>query len=260
MKLQIIISTLLFLINTSPVLYSQSVYPDKPSAWVNDYADLLSEGQELELNRKLSDYQDSTGTQIFIVTTNDHQGAPISLLAAEIGEKWGVGEKEEDNGVLILIYPADREIFIATGYGVEQYITDAVCKRIIEKEIKPAFILGDYSGGLDQAVNVMFGLLSGAFTAENYAGQEEAWAGAIAFIIILVLFIVLFSNARNRKSYSIGKDLPLWIALSMLSGSRRGHSGSFGSFRSGGGSFGGFGGFSGGGGGSFGGGGAGGRW
>ena len=125
-----------FLLLFQPVLTARTIYPEKPSAWVNDYAALLSERDQQTLNSKLSHYQDSTGTQIFIVTINDHQGAPISMLAAEIGEKWEVGQKSEDNGVLILIYPKDREIFIATGYGVEQYLTDAVIKRIIEREIK----------------------------------------------------------------------------------------------------------------------------
>ena len=235
-----------------------SFYPDKPTAWVNDYADILAPAQENRLNNKLSDYQDTTGTQIFIVITNDHQGAPISLLAAEIGQKWGVGERIEDNGVLILIYPGDSEIFIATGYGVEQYITDAAVRRIIENEIVPAFREGDYSGGLENAVDIMINLLSGAFTAEQYSssGGEEAAAG-FAVLLILVLAIILFTNLKKRKSYSVGKNLPFWIALSMLSGSGRRHTGSFGNFRSGGGSFGGF---SGGMGGRFGGGGAGGRW
>jgi len=260
MKIPAFFTFLLLFTSFLPWLSGQSIYPEKPSAWVNDYAELLSPANEQELNRKLFHYQDSTGTQIFIVTTDDHQGAPISLLAAEIGEKWGVGSRKEDNGVLILIYPQDREIFIATGYGVEQYLTDAIVKRIIEREIKPAFSISDYYGGLDQATDVMIGLLSGAFTADKYTGQDEEWAAAIAFLIILALTVVLFTNFRRRKSYSLGKDLPFWIALSMMSGSRHSHRGSYGNFRSGGGSFGGFGGFSGGGGGRFGGGGAGGRW
>jgi uncharacterized protein len=234
-----------------------SFYPDKPTAWVNDYADILSPAEEQNLNQKLSHYQDSTGTQIFIVTTNDHQGAPISAMAAEIGQKWGVGERSEDNGLLILTYPNDREIFIATGYGVEQYITDAISKRIIENEIAPSFRVNDYHGGFDKATDVIMNLLSGVFTAEQYNKGKGEGSSALFIIFLLIFMTIIFSNAKKSKSNTIGKNLPLWMALSMLGGSGSRHSGSFGNFRSGGGSFGGF---SGGMGGRFGGGGAGGSW
>ena len=244
------------LISVSLSLNAQ-FYPDKPTAWVNDYADILPPAEEQRLNQKLSHYQDSTGTQIFIVSTNDHKGAPISLMAAEIGEKWGVGKREEDNGVLMLIYPEDREVFIATGYGIEEYIPDAVTKRIIENEIVPAFRANDYYGGIDKATDIMINLLSGVFTADQYSQGNEEGAGAIALLVFIIITIILFVNLKKNKSNSIGKNLPLWILLSMLGGSGSRRSGGFGNFRSGGG---GFGGFSGGMGGGFGGGGAGGRW
>ena len=234
-----------------------SFYPEKPTAWVNDYANILSSSEEQGLNQKLFNYQDSTGTQIFIVTSDEHQGAPISLMAAEIGEKWGVGSRSEDNGVLILVYPGDREIFIATGYGVEQYIPDAITKRIVENEILPAFRTGDFYGGLDKATDVIINLLSGAFTAEQYNKQSQGKSSPIAFLIFIILIIIFFINSRKRASYSVGKNLPFWAALAMMGGSRRSSGGGFGGFSSGGG---GFGGFSGGMGGGFGGGGAGGRW
>jgi uncharacterized protein len=248
-------SLLLFSFTSS----SGSFYPEKPSAWVNDYADLLTEEQERSLNAKLSSFQDTTGTQIFIVTSNDHEGAPISLMANEIGEKWGVGGKEKDNGILILIYPDQNEIFIAPGYGVEEYITDAISRRIIEKEIVPSFRESDFHGGLDKATDVIMNLLSGVFTVEQYdKGSEDGGALVGLFLFFLITFL-LFSRMKGRKSYSVGKNVPFWVALAMLSGSGSGRSGGFGGFKSGGGGFGG-GGFSGGMGGSFGGGGAGGRW
>ena len=179
------------------------------------------------------------------------------MMAAEIGQKWGVGKRSEDNGILILIYPADRDIFIATGYGVEEYIPDGVNKRIIETEIVPSFKTENYYEGLDKATDVMMNLLAGVFTVEKYdKGNEE---GAAAFVLLLFIFFtfILFSSMKKKKSNTLGKSLPFWIAMSMLSGGRSGHSGSFGSFKGGSGSFGGF---SGGMGGRFGGGGAGGRW
>lgn len=252
----VLILVFLLVAGMQPIHAQQDLFPAKPTAWVNDYAKLLSSQEADALNTKLGYYEDSTSTQIFVVTLNDHGDAPISMLASEIGQTWGVGQKGKENGMIILIYPNDREIWIATGYGLEEYIPDAIGKRIIENEIKPAFKNGLYYEGLDRATTVMMNLLSGVFTASQYnkRGDEGSAIGGIIFIIIL--FLIIF-RSRSGGSRSIGKNLPFWVALGMLSGSRHSHSGSFGGFSSGGG---GFGGFSGGGGGSFGGGGAGGSW
>jgi uncharacterized protein len=244
------------------LLAQEGKYPDKPAAWVNDYAKLLSPQEAEALNAKLGYYQDSTSTQIFVVTLDDHGDAPISVLAAEMGEKWGVGQKGKDNGLLILIYPADRQVFIATGYGLEEKINDAVTKRIIEKEIKPAFREGKYYEGLDNACSVIMNILSGVFKSDQYT-KKSSEGGAIGGIIFLIILFAIIFGSKSGGTRTMGRsNLPFWIALGMLSSSRHSHSGSFGGFSSGGGGFGGggFGGFSGGGGGSFGGGGAGGSW
>jgi len=238
------------------IIAQDNVFPEKPSAWVNDYAKLLSSEEADALNSKLGYYQDSTSTQIFVVTLDNHGDQPISMLAAEIGQRWGVGQKGKENGMLILIYPADRQIWIATGYGLEEFIPDAINKRIIESEIKPAFKEGNYYQGLDNATTIIMNLLSGVFTGDQYKKSPEE-GGAIGGIIFLIILLFIIFGSRKGGSRSVGKSLPFWLALGMLSGSRHSHSGSFGGFSSGGG---GFGGFAGGGGGSFGGGGAGGSW
>jgi uncharacterized protein len=119
-------------------------------------------------------------------------------MAAEIGEKWGAGKRSEDNGLLMLIYPDDREVFIATGYGIEEYIPDAVAKRIIENEIFPAFRANDYYGGIDKATDVMMNLLSGAFTADQYSKGNEEGSAAIAMLIFIIFTIILFVNAKKE--------------------------------------------------------------
>lgn len=256
----------IFLLCASGVLFSQENrnFPEDyvPYAWVNDYADLLSQNDENYLDGKLGSYEDSTSTQILIVTLNSgmHQDMPIELMGATIGEEWNIGQKGNDNGMIIVIYPSEREISIQTGYGLEEYIPDAIARRIIENEIKPYFKNENYVEGLDRATDVIFGLLSGAFTAEQYQDQSGSSSAPFGFLILLVLFFIFLGQSRRGRARGIGKDIPLWIALSMLSGSRHSHRGSFGNFSSGSGSFGGFRGFGGGGGGSFGGGGASGSW
>ncbi|MCF8380251.1 MAG: TPM domain-containing protein [Bacteroidales bacterium] len=243
-----------------PLLAQQNQYfPDKPYAWVNDYADLFNSAEEDYLNRKLGAFEDSTSTQIFVVSLNEHGNMPIAQMGAEMGEQWKVGQKDTHNGMILLIYPNDREITIQTGYGLEEFIPDAIARRIIENEIKPNFRNNNYVLGVDKATDVIFGLLSGEFTAEQYSseGGDDPVSTIFGILFIILMFFLFFGQSRRRRQHSIGKNIPFWIALSMLSGSRNSHSGSFGNFNSG---SGGFGGFSGGGGGSFGGGGASGSW
>lgn len=233
-------------------------YPKNPDAWVNDYAGVFDDNELYFLNKKFATYEDSTSTQIFLVTMNEHGDIPIAMMGAEIGENWSIGQKGMNNGLLILMYFHDREISIQTGYGLEEFIPDAIAKRIIEKEIKPHFRNNDYLTGIDAGTDVIFGLLSGKFTAEEYRQESGSAGGGFAGIFFLfIMFFLFFGQSRRRRYSSVGRNIPFWLALSMLSGTRSSHSGSWGGFSSGSGSFGGF---SGGGGGSFGGGGASGSW
>lgn len=257
------IKLILLLSVLSVQLFAQQnrVFPKEPMGWVNDYADILSNQEENYLNAKFGFFEDTTSTQIFIVTLNDHQGMAIEQLGAEIGEDWGVGQKGKENGMLILVFPDDRKITIQTGYGLEEFIPDAIAKRIIENEILPEFKNGDYAGGLDKGTTVIMDLLSGKFTADQYSQQENSGNAPLGAIIFIVLLVIILTGGRGRRgrSRTLGGNLPFWVALSMLGSSGR-HGGSWGGFSSGSGGFGGGGGFSGGGGGSFGGGGASGSW
>ena len=257
---------LLLLLFNAGILPAQDLpVPSKPSGWVNDYAGVFSQTEAQQLSQKLNQFQYNHSTQIFIVTISENNGYSASMLNPMIGEVWGVGQQGKDNGLIVLMDMQARDVFISTGYGLEEYIPDAIAKRIVEKEVLPAFREGNYYRGIDGATDVMISLLEGKFSPDQYreqtAGSEAGSAiGGIIFLIMMVLFFTLGSR---RRAYGAGgarrSSLPLWIALGMLSGSRS--SGSFGNFSSGSGSFGGgFGGFTGGGGGSFGGGGAGGSW
>jgi uncharacterized protein len=226
-------------------------YPAKPEPprLVNDFAGMLSPQENETLERKLELYNDSTSTQISIVIIQTLDGADKAQYATELGEKWGIGRKHKDNGVLILIAKSEHQIFIATGRGVEEFLPDAICERIIQNKIKPRFKAGNYFDGLNQATNEMIARLSGNFV--NNDNQEDNQPIPI-WVIILIIFIVffilplIFRNGRGGGgTYSRGGYVggPFW--------------GGGGGFSGGGGSSGGFGGF---GGGSFGGGGAGGSW
>ncbi len=268
MKLRVIIqSVILILLPIRGELTAQNFpEPMVPFRLVNDYAGLLTEYQQVELNNKLLAFNNETSTQIYVVTLDDLQGYEIDDFGARLGQKWGIGQKGKDNGILILISPLNRKLTIQTGYGLEGAVPDAIAKRLINNVINPAFQQGNYFAGLDSATNVLMSLTRGEFTAEKNGRSGEDELPVAATFIILVFFLVFMVSvirARHRY-YSPTRSVPWWL-MGMGSSSHSSWrdftsgSGRFGG-SSGGGFGGGFGGFSGGGGGSFGGGGASGGW
>ena len=244
--------------------------PMEPPRMVNDFSGLLDPTGREQLENKLESFYYQTSTQIYVVILDDLGGYDISDFAFQLGENWGVGTKEKDNGIVILLNPSpDRQhgkTFIATGYGLEGAVPDAVANRIVDYDMVPFFKEQRYLEGLNAAANTIIQLTEGEYTADEYIMRHESPQSSLPYIIpFFILFIIIFSilgRARAARHYAIGRGIPFWLALFLLSGSGSSHRGSFNNFRSGSGSFGGFGGggFGGGGGGSFGGGGAGGSW
>ena len=253
-KLSILLGLLLVLLTFGTTLKAQLPSPPYPPRLVNDYTGTLTTHQVEILEHKLVAYNDSTSTQILVILVDDLQGYSIEQYATEIGHSWGVGQKDKGNGLVILVKPKkDTErgqVNISPGYGMEEYVTDATAKQIIEREMIPAFKEDDYYTGIDNAVNVIMDLCSGKFTQDEYANDEgiPGWLTLLFLIAIVIVFIKFSGGGQN---YTGGGHRTVWIPM----GGGFGGSG----FGGGGGGFsgGGFGGF---GGGGFGGGGASGSW
>jgi uncharacterized protein len=238
--------------------------PMKPPRLVNDFTGLLDARDASALENQLLSFYNKTSTQIYVVTVPTLQGYDPNDYTTQLAEKWGVGTKGKDNGVMILIKPktADErgEVYIAVGYGLEGVLTDLQANRIVQLEVLPRFRQGNYAGGIEAAVDVIMKITEGEFTADQYLKQRtQKKAGSVIPLIIMIILFSIFFGGRSRmnRHQSFGGSLPFWLLLGMMG---RGNGGSFGGFSSGGGFGGGFGGFGGGGGGSFGGGGAGGSW
>jgi uncharacterized protein len=250
-------------------LFSQDI-PDRPvpPRLVNDFAGLLNSNEVNYLESKLVAFNDSTSNQIAIVTVNDLAGYEKADYAIRLIEKWGIGQKEFDNGVVILVKAKTTtsrgETFIATGKGLEGAIPDITCAEIVDYEMIPAFKNEDYYEGLNRATDVLMALARGEYSSDQYGrkgGAVKKTAPAGFFIILIIVLIALFNSGKsNHNNISKKGNLPLWILLGMMSSGRGSHDGSWGGFSGGGGFGGGGGGFGGFGGGSSGGGGAGGSW
>ncbi len=264
------IATIALLLFTG-TLFSQIPARPTPPVLVNDLASVLSQDQKSELEHRLVDFSNKTSNQIVVAILNSLEGYDKAEVAYSIGEQWGVGDSKFNNGIVILIKPkkgSERgEAFIATGYGLEGALPDAVCKRIIEYEMIPQFREDRYFEGINAALQVIMPIAAGEYSHEQYTkGAEGDLIPALGVLFFIVIFVIAMIARKGGGTTNIGggnrrgpSAFDLLILGSILSSGGRGRSGGFGGGGFGGGSFGG-GGFGGFGGGSFGGGGAGGSW
>ena len=270
MKVLFKVGILFFTLLVSQTSFAQFEIPPVPKnqTSVYDYISLLSTSENESLKQKLINYSDSTSTQIVVAIISSTEGENINYLGAQWGQKWGIGQENEDNGVLILLARDDRRIAINTGYGVEHLLTDALSRRVIERDIIPYFKRDDYAGGLDRGADAIFEILSGEYQNTRSSSKEPPIVPIMIFIFLVIafiIFVIAISKGRRgggkggrRKRYT-DSDIIDAIILSRMGRGNYGKSssGGFGSW-GGGSSSGGFGG--GFGGGSFGGGGASGGW
>lgn len=235
---------------------ADSVVPARPNPprLVNDFVGILSQSERSQLEQKLRSYNDSTSTQITIVIVRTTEPYPIGDFAFKVGRKWGVGQQGKNNGLVLAWATETRKIYIATGYGLEGAIPDAIAKRIISNVIVPNFKQAQYYQGLDEATTEIIQRAKGEYQAEPDAGSGGD--GASIFIWIFIVFIIIYFISRrsggggNNRNRGGGFFPPVFFPTSTYSG----WGGSSGGGGGGGGGFGGFGG------GSFGGGGAGGDY
>ncbi|UIP85527.1 TPM domain-containing protein [Pseudomonas phenolilytica] len=220
------------------------------SGRVVDGAELLDAATEARLTRMLAAHEQATTEQVVVVTVPDLQGRSIEEFGVALGRAWGIGQRGEDNGALLIVARDERRVRIEVGYGLEGRLTDAQSSLIINGIIVPAFREGDFARGISAGAEAMIQVLGGdplqsaaLRPAMPMGSQEPGGLGILGFFLMLVA-IFLIGGGRGGRG---GRRALLLGAL--LGGMGRGGGGGFG----GGGVFGG-------GGGGFGGGGASGGW
>ena len=225
---------------------------------VNDYAKIIRDSDEREIEEYLATLEQNTGIQIAVLTMPSLEGEDIASFGIKVADKWQLGDKEKDNGALLLVAYAEHDLRIEVGDGLEGSLTDAKCGLILRNVIVPEFKNGNYSAGIKKGVMNMGGIASGDESAVSRSVREDESSSSSSDAIpvfICVIWLILFISAisagtrrgRRRGRYYHNGNTIAWIAAdaalrSMMRSSGGSHGGSHssgfgGGFSGGGGHF-----------------------
>ena len=177
-------------------LLAQYTIPDKPSVLypVYDEVRILSQSEKEKLNQKLIKFEDSTSTEIEVVIISSTKGEDINFLATKFGQKWGIGKKGVDNGVVFLIATEDRTMSIQQGRAVEQYLTASVAGQILDYLVTPNFRKGNWYEGINQGTDAIIEAIQGKFQKKKNTEDDDfpmiMLISIILFIVILILMLL----------------------------------------------------------------------
>lgn len=224
-----VLLVVLFMALAWSLIFGDSI--PKHDGYVNDYAEVLSEEFEDKLETKLREYDADTSNQIMVVTIKSLEGESIEQFTISLAQEWGVGQKEEDNGIVFLTSIEDRELRIEVGYGLEGDVTDLEAKQIIDGVIVPEFKDNNYEAGVTKGVDAIIASITTEFVVDDSTGNDSLLIIVIIGGIGLFLFIMIspWTPLGGEGSWGV---TTLWGSGSSSSGGS-----GFGSF--GGGSFGG---------------------
>ena len=238
-------------------IHSQAaeVIPPKPAAYFNDYAGVVSKEAANRFNEQLAQFERDTSNQVAVaVFPKMESDSEIADYTQRVAQAWGVGQKEQRNGVVLFVFTQDRKMFIQVGYGLEGALPDLTAFDITEYRIKPHFRNNDYEGGVAEGIDSIFKAIRGEYKGtgktvrERHGSEGSSFAGNLIFFLLFAIFLFVISRLKPRRGYHYSSSGAGW---GWAFGSGGGGGG--GGWSSGGGGFSG-------GGGSFGGGGAGSSW
>ena len=170
----------------------------KPEGFVNDFANILSSETKLALEQQLTQLEKDSTIEVTVVTVESLEGTTIEDAAVRLFEEWQIGKGDEDNGVLLLVYPGDRKLRIEVGYGLEPLLTDSKAGRIIRNIITPEFENEDYDKGVTEGVAAIIGVVHGE---EVDLGSEESSETWILFFIGTIFLSYLSSFLSRSKRW-----------------------------------------------------------
>ncbi len=205
---KIIVLLFLFL---SSVFYNHSVFAANypaPTGFINDFAGLYSLPFKTNLESKLSEFNKSTGNEISVITIQSLEGGDIESYAVTLFEKWKIGKKGKDNGLLLLISKEDRKVKIEVGYGLEPYITDGRAGEIIRNQIAPEFKKENYEGGTQAAVDQIITYITNNDVAPSSNTGSTSSGSAVESIV--TIGIIIFFIATSYLGSYLGRTKEIW--------------------------------------------------
>lgn len=198
---------LLSIVSQKAAAYPKCVGP------INDYAHLLNQGDQQQLERELRAHKERTGEEVTIVTISSLDGENIEQYSTGLFRECGLGQKDKNNGVLLLVAKSDRKVRIETGYGSEGILTDIESGKIIRNVIAPKTKQGDWSGGISDGAHTILNVLDKNPNAIPASPNAELSPGVIILLIfILILLVIVVAALRSRSSYGGSSSSSIWIS------------------------------------------------
>ena len=222
---------------------------------VNDYAKIIRDSDEREIEEYLAGVEQASGIQLAVLTMPSLDGDDIASFAIKVADKWQLGDKEKDNGAILIVAYAEHDLRIEVGDGLEGSLTDAKCGLILRNVVVPEFKNGNYSAGIKKGVMNMGAIATGDESAVSRSVREGENSSSndlvpVFAMLVWLIFVVSMIGANARRGRRRGRyyhngNTIAWIAAdaalrSMMGSGHSGgshSSGSFGGFSGGGGHF-----------------------
>jgi len=177
---------------------SSFVQQFKATGFVNDYAKLIDNSERILLEEKIEAINDTTGIQFAVLTLQSLEEHAAKDVAEGVANYWGVGQKELDNGILILASVRERAIYIALGKGTDDYVTDEYLQTLIKQVIKPAFKVGAYAQGINDGIEKIYMQLRDTAMDKRVVKRKQTIFWAVSIISILIVLIMFFWFLRKH--------------------------------------------------------------
>lgn len=187
--------------------YAQPEFPTLTGRVV-DNANLLSAQSRSNLTALLAQHEQETSNQVVVATLSQLDGYEIADFSNRLFRHWQLGQKDKDNGVLLVVAIAERKVRIEVGYGLEGALTDALSSQIIRNEITPAFKQSDFDRGINQGVNAILAAIAGEYVLEEGGSSDESIFGQIIPFIMFgsvggqILLGRMFGRKKKRDTKS----------------------------------------------------------
>src|SRR2546429_514743 len=215
--IHLFLAALVLLATTSQ---AAEVIPPKPASYFNDYAGVVSKEAANRFNEQLAQFERETSNQVVVAVFPKMQSdSDVADYAQRVAESWGVGSKAQRNGIVMLVFIADRKASIQVGYGLEGVLPDITTFDIRQNHINPHFRNGDYEGGLAEGINSIFKAIRGEYKGTGTTVTERrrnAPAPSFLFFLIFLVVISIISRVMRRLggySYSSRRSGPIFIPM-----------------------------------------------